>query len=357
MAPEIVTLVVNNQEWSGWTECSIAAGIERLSRDFNVQISRRWPGAKGKPKINKGDSVEIFIGSDKVITGFVEATPITYDAKSVSFGIVGRSKTCDLVDCSIVSQQFSGQSLVQIMTSIAAPFSLSVVDLGVPKTALQGVQIDFGESGMDVINKLLGLQQVLAYDDPLGRIVVSPAGSKNADTALVLGKNILTCDTEQSIKDRFSEYQVAGQRAGNNQDFGKATLSAIRAKTSDAGVTRYRPMIIRQTGNATTQSCSDRSAFEMARRQARTDEVTYTVQGWRQGSGKLWTPNELVTVFDPVVGFDNHQLLIAEVTFQQGAGGTTASLRVGPPDAYLPELDEAAKKKKQKKRDTAYEDF
>lgn len=357
MDNDVVTLVINNSEWGGWTGCSISAGIERLSRDFNVQITRRWPGVKGIPKITKGDAVEVYIGADKVITGFIEATPISYDSKQISYGIVGRSKTCDLVDCSIINQQFAGKSLAQIVKDIAAPFSLDVVDLGVAATALQGFQVDYGETGMEVINKLLGLQQVLAYDDQCGRVVLSPAGSKSADTALVLGKNVLRCDTEQSIQERFSEYQVAGQRAGNNQDFGKATLSAIRAKTTDSGVTRYRPMIIKQTGNATNQSCSDRCEFEMTRRQARTDEVTYTMQGWRQGSGRIWTPNELVTVFDPIVGFDNHELLIAEVTFSQNEQGTTSQLRIGPADAYLPELDENAKKEKQKKRDTAYEDF
>lgn len=73
---------------------------------------------------------------------------------------------------------------------------------------------------MEVINKLLGLQNApLMTMQAEGRVVLSPAGRKSADTALVLGKNIWRCDTEQSIKDRFSEYQVAGQRAGNNQDW------------------------------------------------------------------------------------------------------------------------------------------
>ena len=47
----------------------------------------------------------------------------------------------------------------------------------------------------------------------------------------LLGENILSCDTEKSIRERFSVYQVAGQRAGNDDDFGEATTTALRART------------------------------------------------------------------------------------------------------------------------------
>jgi hypothetical protein len=34
-----------------------------------------------------GDRVEVLIGTDLVITGWVEATPVRYDARSISVGI------------------------------------------------------------------------------------------------------------------------------------------------------------------------------------------------------------------------------------------------------------------------------
>lgn len=44
---------------------------------------------------------------------------------------------------------------------------------------------------------MLGQQQALAYDDPKGRLVIGGIGSSRARTALVLGQNILSCDTEK----------------------------------------------------------------------------------------------------------------------------------------------------------------
>lgn len=42
-----VTLRVNGREWNGWTSVRIGAGVERLARDFSVEITRQWPGDEG----------------------------------------------------------------------------------------------------------------------------------------------------------------------------------------------------------------------------------------------------------------------------------------------------------------------
>ncbi|MFK8256870.1 phage baseplate assembly protein [Erwinia sp. AnSW2-5] len=350
-----VFLRVNGREWGGWTSVRISAGIERIARDFNVEITRSWPGDKDdasrKSRIKNGDKVEVLIGDDLVITGWVEATPVRYDSTSLSMGIVGRSITADLIDCSAAPAQYSGRSLAQVAAELAKPFSITVVDDGGASGALQGVQADQGETVMDVLNKMLGIQQALAYDNEKGQLVIGGIGANKATTALVLGENILSCDSEKSIRDRFSSYEVAGQRSGNDDDFGEATTTAIRGHTIDGGIARYRPMLIRQTGNATSATCSDRSQFEMRQRAARTDEVTYTVQGWRQGNGTLWRPNMQVIVFDPVLNFNNREMVIAEVTYQLDDNGTITELKVGPADAYLPEPEKPGRRKRKAKND------
>ncbi|SSW80293.1 Mu-like prophage tail protein gpP [Klebsiella pneumoniae] len=346
-----VTLRVNGREWGGWTSVRIGAGVERLARDFSVEITRQWPGENGdslRPKVKGGDRVEVLIGTDLVITGWVEATPVRYDARSVRVGISGRSLTADLIDCAAEPTQFNGQSLVQVAAALAKPFGIEVVNTGAPADVIPGVQPDHGETVIEVLNKMLGQQQALAYDDPTGRLVIGGIGATRAHTALVLGQNILSCDTEKSIRDRFSTYQISGQRAGNDEDFGAATTTALRAKTEDAGIGRYRPMAVQQTGQATGASCIARADFEARQRAARTDETTYTVWGWRQGDGSLWQPNQRVIVFDPVCGFNNRELLISEVSFTKDSNGTITELRVGPPDAYLPEPTDPKQRKKKK---------
>ncbi|AOP04164.1 tail protein [Salmonella phage 118970_sal3] len=63
-----------------------------FARDFNVSITRQWPGGEDVPPVKNGDAVEVLIGDDLVITGWVEALPLRYDAQTIMTGIVGRSK-------------------------------------------------------------------------------------------------------------------------------------------------------------------------------------------------------------------------------------------------------------------------
>ncbi len=68
------------------------------------------------------------------------------------------------------------------------------------------------------------------------------------------------------------------------------------------------------------------------------------MQGWRQGDGSLWKPNQRVIVFDPVLGFNNRELVISEVVYTQDEGGKCCELRVAPEATYIPPL-EALKEK------------
>ncbi|EJU3168094.1 baseplate protein, partial [Salmonella enterica] len=271
-----VFLRVNGRDWGGWTSVRISAGIDRIARDFNVSITRQWPGGEDVPPVKNGDAVEVLIGDDLVITGWVEALPLRYDAQTIMTGIVGRSKTADLIDCSASPAQHNGKNLFLIASALARPFGVNVVDAGAPAAAVIEAQPEHGETVVDCLNRLLGQAQALAYDDEWGRLVLGRPGSMKAATALVLGENILSCDTERSVRERFSSYLVTGQRPGTDDDFGEATIAAIRQSTGDAGVTRYRPHTIQQSGTATTDSCKSRCEFEARQRAAKTLETTYT---------------------------------------------------------------------------------
>lgn len=338
-----VTLRVNGKDFAGWTRVNISAGIDRIARSFDVEITRQWPqrgsiAALGLPVI-EGDSVEILIGSDTVITGFVDATPLRYDANSVSASIVGRSKTEDLIDCSAPTQpgQFTNRSLGQIVSTLAQPFGVKVISATPDSSTLTSFQIDFGETVSEALNRLLGLEQVLAFDNAAGELVLDTIGNEKAVTAVVLGQNILGAGSQRDFSGRFSSYTVTGQRAGTDDDYGDTTNSKITSTVKDPSVTRYRPLIIKQCGNATIATCKARAQYEQAHREGQTLETTYTVLGWRQGDGKLWQPNQRVVVWDPVMGFDNSELVIAETTWQLDDRGYTTRLRVGPQAAYMPE--------------------
>ncbi|SAF46710.1 phage baseplate assembly protein [Enterobacter kobei] len=358
-----VTLRVNGKEFAGWTRVNISAGIDRIARSFDVEITRQWPRSSNIAALElpvvEGDVVEVLIGGDKVLTGFVDATPLRYDASSVSASFTGRSKTEDLIDCSAPTQpgQFTNRSLAQIVSTLAQPFCVQVVSATSESATLTSFQVDYSETVSEALNRLLGLEQVLAFDNADGALVLDTVGNHKAHTALVLGENVISADSPRDFSDRFSEYIVSGQRAGTDDDYGETTNSKITSTVKDAAVKRYRPLIIKQCGNATLATSKARAQYEQAHREGKTLETTYTVIGWRQGDGQLWQPNQRVVVWDPVMGFNNAELVVAEVTWQLDNGGFTTRMRVGPAAAYMPEPETEKRHRRKRRREDDGGDF
>lgn len=353
-----VTLRVNGTDYGGWKEVEIAAGIERQARDFTLGVTRNWPGATDIPRvIRQGDLCEVFIGADKLLTGYVDATPIRYDGKNVSVGVKGRSKTADMVDCSAIHKtgQWRNAKIERIAGDLAKPFGIEVIAEASTGDAIVEHQIEPGETVFECIDRLLTLQQMLSTDDADGRMIFISVGSGgSAGTKLEYGKNILSADAALDYKDVFGHYTVKGQRAGTDHSWGPQA-NEINASAADSSVRRHRPLLIKQEGQASTQICADRARTERAYRAAKALETTYTVQGWRQADGSLWLPNQLVRVTDPVIGFDG-EMLIVEVAWRLSESGATTALKVGPTEGYIPTPDAQKKKKHAKEFGETWKD-
>ena len=91
-----VTLLVGGIEYGGWKSVRIEAGIDRQARSFDLEVTSKWPGNTDiAAHIKQGDVVQVKIGSDLVLTGYVDATPIRYDESSraaVFSSLVGRHR-------------------------------------------------------------------------------------------------------------------------------------------------------------------------------------------------------------------------------------------------------------------------
>ena len=341
-----VRLIVNGQEYGGWKGVEITAGIERQVRDFTLSVTDQWPGQTDIPRrIRPGDRCEVYIDADKLLTGYVDGTPVRYDARSVAVSVKGRSKTCDLVDCSAINSpgQWRGSTVDRIAADLARPYGIAViseVDVGAPLTH----GIDQGETVFESIERMLRLRQLIATDDAFGRLVFIKIGSGGrAATALKVGHNILGGDASLDFKDVYGEYVCKGQRAGDDLDFGDA-VAGVSASLKDDTVTRRRVLLIKSSGQTDGGTAIERVRYERAHRRGKALATSYTVQGWRQEDGSLWKHNQLVRVIDPIIGFDN-ELLISEVTYEKAEQGTLCHIKVCPPDAFV--IDPGKTKKKQ----------
>lgn len=390
---DLVRLLVNGQEYGGWKSVRISAGIERQARDFDLEVTDRWPGQTTIPRrIQPGDSCQVFIGQDLVLTGYVDATPIKYDGKSVGVGVKGRSKTADLVDCcpvptgealggiikpwgdvidangktenvirppSKTAAQWRQQKMEVIASALAAPYGVRVISETDTGKAIPEHQVQIGESVFESIDRMMRQRHVLSTDNERGDLVFIDVGSGGTCiTAIELGVNVLEGSTDLDYKGVFSEYIVKGQRAGTDDayasdvaeeegealDTSDTDVIGETASASDSRAKRRRVLVIKQGGHSDDGTCKDRAEYERAHRAAKALETSYTVAGWRQSDGKLWKPNTVVRVRDGLIGF-NTEMIIAEVAWVMDSKGLRTEIRVGPQDGYV---TKAAKLKKSK---------
>lgn len=324
-----VHLVVGGADYSGWKSVSITAGIDRLARDFTLSVTHRWPGSEEMRRVAPGEGCKVFIGTDLVLTGFVDSTPILYDKEAVTVAVKGRSKTADLVDCSAVheSGQWKGRTIGKIVESLVQNFGIKVVDEAKVPEPIPDHQLQPGETVFESIDRLLRLRSLLSTDDADGNLVLTRAGSKKTSTDLVLGQNILTGKAPLDVTQRYHRYTVLGQQPGGG------ARSRVEATEFDEEVPRRRNLTIVADGQPDLNTAIERATWEKVFRAGRSRQAVYTVQGWRQADGTLWVPNRLVHVKDPIIGFDG-ELLITEVTYSLSEAGSIATLTVAPKDAY-----------------------
>lgn len=342
-----VRLRIDGMDYGGWTSVRIGAGIERQARDFNLEVCWRWSGQNEALPIKQGAKAEVLIGADLVLTGWVFATPISYDADQIARGVQGRSLTADMVDCAAANKpgQWRKQSVQQIVQALAQPFGLEVVS-EVPETqTLTDHSIEPGETAFDSVDRLLTISRLMSTDDAQGRVViVKPGSAGNANDALEVGVNILDGSATLDFSQVMSEYRVVGQQSGTNSSFAAAS-NEVSAHVADARMERYRPMLIQQQGQLNAQQAQERANWERGSRMGKALTVAYKVQGWRQSNGDLWIPNQSVHVIDPIIGLER-EMLIIEVEYALDNNGTIATLTVAPPEAVMPEPPEPKKPEK-----------
>lgn len=329
-----LTLTVADRVYAGWTRIRVERGIEQAAGGFELAVTERWAGQDVVRPIRPGMPCAVTIDGATVVTGYVDDVDVDYGGTSHGVTVRGRDATGDLVDCAAIHESgaWAGRTLDQIATDLARPFGVGVrveTDVG---AAFAEYQVQEGESVFECLERAARMRGVLLTSDGLGHLVLTRAGSGRMGTALVLGENVLAASGGFSMRDRHSEYRVKGSMPGS--DFTAPEQHAEPAAAAlDAGVPRYRPLVVVAEENGDTGTLAARAVWERNVRYGRAVRIGYTVTGWRAG-GELWAPNRRVRVRDAFLGVDE-ELLIAAVTFTlDEQGGEIAQVSVTRPEAF-----------------------
>lgn len=339
---DTLKLKVNGKSFEGWQQISVKRSLKAISGAFSLTVVDKWAEQQIAWQITPGDECSIQIGDDTVLTGYVDSVSPRFDASSRSFSVSGRDKTGDLVDCSIDQKpgSWSNISFLGLAKKLASPFDIGVtIDDNLSVSSLLPIfpawKVNQGETCFESIERAARLRGVLLVNDGEGNILITQAGTDRASSELVQGENILEASADYNQKERFSRYVVKSQTNGLDGVDPSVDFSCQGVAT-DAGVTRYRPVVIVAEGAATAAVCRTRARWESAVRLGKSTQVRVKVAGWRQNNGDLWEVNQLTTVKSPWLGL-NLELLITETNFSKSDGGTFTDLLLEPAQAYKPD--------------------
>jgi len=325
-----VALLVDGVLYSGWTEVSITRALEAASGAFSVTLTERWPGQTTQWPIFVGSAVQVYIGQDIVISGWVDQVAPTLTGSSHSITVSGRDRTADIIDCSAVNRpgEWRGKKIEAIAQDLCDPFGITVKAEVSTGAAIEKCTLQPGETVFEAIERAIKKKGVMLTSDTDGSLVIIKSGSSRFSMQLKEGENLISVGGDFSGTDRYSKYIVEAQGDGYGE-----SQKQIYASVEDKGVTRYRPLCIMAEDQETQAEAQRRAKWEASVRAARASVFTATVQGWKAGNEGIWKVNRIISIDAPSARAAG-DVLIESITFLRGASGTTTALTLKRPDAY-----------------------
>ncbi len=358
---DTISLFVNGQIFDGWMDIEVHRALDRMASHFQLTVTSQGSAPYGGSLPGLFRPCSVKIGTSTVLTGYVDDVDPEIDDRTHKITVIGRSKTCDLVDCTpdIASGQFRGYTLEQIARAICKPFGIDVIVQTDATQVFPDATLQRSEKAFPFLERLGRLSGVLITDNELGQLVLTSAGSEHATGSLIYGQNIWKGRAKLSGANRFSVYIVKGQHAigsaapgwGGAGGIGSASaptsapvITNMKASAVDTSVPRYRPRVTMAEAQLDQAGMQRRANWERNFEFGRGTEAEITVKGWRQGGlsdttarTPVWALNQLVSATVPALGIDQ-DLLIAGVTFRYNdREGQTTRLKLGPVEGYTPD--------------------
>lgn len=342
---DAVTLFINKQIYSGWEDVRITRELNAAAGDFQVRLTDRWKPEQQSWSVQSGDGVHIHMGKQSVLTGWIDTVNPSFNATKRSIVVSGRSKTCDIVDCSVTGpNQYSDIDLQTLAQKVCSPFEVPVYFRASPGAKFSSIIVKQGETVFNLLDRHARQRKLLMIVNYEGGLEFVNVGGKRAGTEIRQGVNVLSGSANSDKTNRFSEYIVKGQ---NLNFLGEPEQSSSpEGKFTDEGVTRFRPYVVVNDGTTDGKTAEDRAQYEANIRAAKSLEAEVEVQGWFKQDGNLWEINEEVFCDVGYLGI-RRWMLISKVIFNKNSSGTTTIISLIRKDAY----DFSLKNTKVKKED------
>jgi len=343
---DTLSLTVGNQVLSGWQRVQVTRPLKGIPASFSIEVTEKYPNL---PDIDlkAGQPCTVTIGSDLVMTGYVDRYAASLNGAQHTIRVEGRSKSQDLCDCSALVEgisageqsqqgmQIVNGDAVSIAQRVAKPYGVTIQSTATGLPQVPQFNINLGETAWDIIDRVTRYSQLLVYDMPDGSVMMATVGKESMASGFAVGQNTESADVMFSMDQRYSDYEghlisvmALGTDAGVN-------MPGVGEVVKDPDVPRFRKLyIISEQTILGVPLAGKRAAWEKASRWGRSFNFNVTCDSWRDAAGKLWEPNKLAPITAPQLKLPNRSWLIGTVTYTRDETGQHCRLSLWPPEAF-----------------------
>jgi prophage tail gpP-like protein len=284
-----ITLHSDGAIYADWKDFTFIKTLNAICDYYIASLSIALDNDKTLP-FKKGQPCYLKIDGKKKFTGYIETIEFDLDEEKADLKISGRSKTCDLVDCSIDLgvYEFTSIPFVKLVTLICAQYKITVVNKTNSDVLVAKWNIFPSETSWQCLERLSRKYGVIFYGDEDGNLVIGKQDPVDAEIDLNENQAPRSIKGKFSQADKFSKYVVLGQ--ARNQ------IDAI-AEVSDSSVQRPRTKTVLSETASTTDECKTRALWEKQISAQRSSDLSILLDDWTQGNtNKIWWTNLKIKV-------------------------------------------------------------
>lgn len=331
MGAEQIRIEVGGDVFTAWKTVSVRAAFDEACRSFRLTAAVELGAAATHAVFALGTQMKIFANGDLLLDGYVERRRVKVDDDSSAFTITGRSKSCDLVDCSAVHDTgaFKKVSPLAIGNGLATGLGAQF-ETDQALDEIESYQLTPGATVFSVVEQLSRNQNRTLTGLANGNVKITKAGKTRHAGGLYQPGNILSAEADHDATNRFSKVTVRGQSADGHGD----DALEIEATANDSKVTRFRPHIMIHRDDATRASVKGAAEERRDRAAGRALRCDVEVQGFRDEAGTLFDPGRLIWTESETVGVKQDMLIECIEFSQHFKSGSITSLGLVDPRAY-----------------------
>lgn len=329
--PDVAELLVEGERVEGFEGGQVVQSMETLATTWDLRYSSQVDEDDEPVIIEAGDAVELRLGEDSLLNGYVDDDEAQYTARQITQQLRGRSRLGDVVDCSAVgpARGWRDATLMQIASDLLEGYEVTIREETDTGDSFRRFEIDGGETIAATLQRAARLRGVHLLDRG-GDLAFVRAGQDASQTTIERAR-VLEGGVRRSQRERFSEYLFEGQTRASDELNG-VDASELGQDVEDQGVERLRRLKVRSWGER-GEDLGEKAILERNNRAGRSLRLNYVVPGWRDDQGVIWAPNTRVRVVDDWLRVDA-TLLIVRATAVFARDQYRTQLELTRPEAF-----------------------